>query len=668
MKKGKKILEVLLIIFVVFMCSSSITLAETEKCASAFNVLIINSYHIGHYWESYVIEGFREAAEAYNQNEINIKVEYFDFRSRNDEKYIASFLEFIEMKYPKGSIDAIYTIDDEAFSVISPQITNEYSELYHVPLVFSGVDSNISFTEEQKKYITGIYQRDVTLEGFNLILQMDDTIDCINIITESSGFGNNLIGKSTNIVTEHLGNEIELNIIQSDYIEDIEIKLKEYQSTRDNDDKKEVILLGGEFQYKDTGAFLDPKRSVEIIKEYLPWPIYTNDPTYIYADILGGCMDIGQLQGKEIFDRVKRMVEGEDVSDIESTFAPDPKWILKYDEIYKYNINIRNIPRKCIIIDKAFYQLLLPSCIKKVICVVLICIFILIVFLVHKIISMIKRIKKKEREREIEIAREKMQTDFIVNISHELRTPINIILSGISLVKMQLNKGYNELDNKYLEEKLNIINQNAYRLLKLANNIIDVKEIESGVIKLNKKNVNIVEIVEAIFTETIDYASKKNINMIFDTYEEEIVVSVDIEIIQRIVLNILSNAIKFTPDGGTIYTNVKNDNNYIIIEIIDTGIGIPKEKLETIFYRFYQVDNSLSRVNEGSGIGLSIAKELVELHDGKIEVESQLEKSTTVRVFLPAIYDDKANNIIFNENINKAISTAISTEMADVLK
>lgn len=170
MKKGKKILEVLLIIFVVFMCSSSITLAETEKCASAFNVLIINSYHIGHYWESYVIEGFREAAEAYNQNEINIKVEYFDFRSRNDEKYIASFLEFIEMKYPKGSIDAIYTIDDEAFSVISPQITNEYSELYHVPLVFSGVDSNISFTEEQKKYITGIYQRDVTLEGFNLIL------------------------------------------------------------------------------------------------------------------------------------------------------------------------------------------------------------------------------------------------------------------------------------------------------------------------------------------------------------------------------------------------------------------------------------------------------------------------------------------------------------------
>ena len=105
---------------------------------------------------------------------------------------------------------------------------------------------------------------------------------------------------------------------------------------------------------------------------------------------------------------------------------------------------------------------------------------------------------------------------------------------------MQLNKGYNELDNKYLEEKLNIINQNAYRLLKLANNIIDVKEIESGVIKLNKKNVNIVEIVEAIFTETIDYASKKNINMIFDTYEEEIVVSVDIEIIQRIVLNILA--------------------------------------------------------------------------------------------------------------------------------
>lgn len=660
MNLAKRFIGILISSFIIFMIivKSMPTFAYEKEIVLPFNVLIINSYHIGHYWESYVMEGFEEAAEEYGKDKINIKIEYFDFRNRHDEVYIKSFIQLIENKYPKGSIDAIYTIDDEAFLAIRPEITNKSSEFYHLPLLFSGVDSDVSFTSEEETYITGIYQKDTTLENFNLILQLED-IKCINIITENSEFGQNLINKASNIVNEHLKNEITLNVIQSDYIEEIEEKLKELQV---NKNSKEVVLIGGEFQYRGTENFLTPKKTIDIVSSYLPWPIYANDPTYIAEDILGGCMDIGQLHGKEIFDRVKRMIEGEHVSDIESTFCPDPKWLLKYKKIYQHNIKLSNIPRKCIVIEKKNYEILAPKYIKRLLFFGVVCISILTIFLIYKLIKIIQIGKRQKREALISKEREKMQTDFIVNISHELRTPINIILAGVSIIKMQLNK--EKIDREYMEERLNTINQNGYRLLKLANNIIDIKKLECGFLTLNKRYIDIVEIVESIFTQTIDYANRKNIKMFFDTSDEEIIISADSYLIQRVILNLLSNAIKFTPNGGSVNVNVKKENDYVSIAIEDTGIGIEKEKLETIFQRFYQVDNSLLRVNEGSGIGLSIVKELVNLHNGKIEIESKVGKGTTIRVLLPKDANCKKKDSTFETSID----ACVDTEMADVVK
>lgn len=664
MKRDKNQIRLVLTMLVCVMVISTGVWARGINYTSAFNILIINSYQIGHHWEEYVMEGFKQAANEYGESNINIKIEYFDFRNRNDAEYVTSFLELIEKKYPHGSVDAIYTIDDEAFSVISPEITNSNSELYHVPLFFSGVDANITFTQEEEQYITGIYQRDVTLECFNLILQIDDTIDQINIITESSGFGDNLIEKATNIIEEHLENEIVLNVIQSDYIEDVVFQLQALQTATKDTKTNEIILLGGEFQDKDTGVFLDPKESVEIMKKYSPWPIYSNDPTYLTAGILGGCMDIGQLQGEEIFNTMKRVIEGETIAAIESKFAPSPKWLLKYNAIYEYNIDLNNIPRKCTIIDKKPYQFLLPRYMKSIFCVIGSFILLFIFFLIAYLIYAFKEIRRQKREAQLGIERENMQTDFLVNISHELRTPINIILSAVSVMKLQLDETGKKWSKKQLEEKLHTITQNAYRLLKLSNNIIDISKIESGKLTVNMQNYNIVDIVEDIFSETIDYASKKDIKMIFDTHEEEIMITVDRELIQRIVLNLLSNAIKFTPLGGTICATVKKEKKYVVIEVEDTGMGIPKERLETIFHRFYQVDNSLTRVNEGSGIGLCIVKELVALHDGKIEVTSELGKGTSIQVFLPDRYDATQKDM----SCQTCLNTTVNTEMSDVVK
>jgi PAS domain S-box-containing protein len=226
------------------------------------------------------------------------------------------------------------------------------------------------------------------------------------------------------------------------------------------------------------------------------------------------------------------------------------------------------------------------------------------------------------------------KSNFIANISHELRTPIAVILSGIQLIEVNINS--NESENKQnLSNHIRTIKQNCYRLLRLVNNIIDVTKFDAGFRKLDLKNLNIVSLVEDITISVVEYAKLKGITIIFDTDEEEKIIAVDPDKIERILLNLLSNAIKFTPKKGCIFVKILNKTDSVIVSIEDTGIGVPAEKKEMIFEKFQQIDNTFTRKNEGSGIGLSIVKSFVELHDGKISLTSELGKGSKFIIEFP---------------------------------
>lgn len=231
---------------------------------------------------------------------------------------------------------------------------------------------------------------------------------------------------------------------------------------------------------------------------------------------------------------------------------------------------------------------------------------------------------EKERIRLSEIKKyDRMKTDFFANISHELRTPINLIFSAIQVYKLKLKECIceNSCSDRY--KYIKIMEQNCYRLLRLVNNLIDITKIDSGYFNIDEVNYNIVSLVEDTTLSIADYIKSKGLSIVFDTDVEEKIIACDPEEIERILLNLLSNAIKFTPRGGNIMVNVEDGNKSISIKVKDTGKGIPKEKLNSIFERFVQVDKSLARENEGSGIGLSLVKALVELHGGTISVKSK---------------------------------------------
>ncbi|MFZ5353066.1 MAG: MASE3 domain-containing sensor histidine kinase [Bacillota bacterium] len=230
---------------------------------------------------------------------------------------------------------------------------------------------------------------------------------------------------------------------------------------------------------------------------------------------------------------------------------------------------------------------------------------------------------------------DKLKTEFFSNISHELKTPLNVILGSLQLFTLLLKDSPDWQNKNKLNKYSTTMKQNCYRLLRLVNNLIDITKIDSGFFTLNLQNYNIINVVEEITLSVADYVESKSLRLEFDTEVEEKLMACDPDKIERILLNLLSNSIKFSRSGGIIKVNVQDKGEKILISVKDDGIGIPDDKQQLIFERFRQVDKSFVRNHEGSGIGLALVKSLVELHEGSITLKSRLNEGSEFIIELP---------------------------------
>jgi signal transduction histidine kinase len=251
----------------------------------------------------------------------------------------------------------------------------------------------------------------------------------------------------------------------------------------------------------------------------------------------------------------------------------------------------------------------------------------------------------EETKNNLEKAYEKLKeldaikTQFFANVSHELRTPLTLVLAPLeSLLKGELGNV-----SKTQQGHIQIMHQNALRLLKMINNLLDLAKIDAGKMTLNLEPVNLAHFVKGIVVSVTPMAEKKQIRLSYVDGERLPKVVCDREKVERALLNLIFNSIKFTEPGGAVTVRCgmahsdegKGSANGVQISVADTGIGIPKEYKEKIFERFSQVDASASRKYEGTGIGLALAKELVELHRGRIWADSEPGQGTVMTFTLP---------------------------------
>ncbi len=276
------------------------------------------------------------------------------------------------------------------------------------------------------------------------------------------------------------------------------------------------------------------------------------------------------------------------------------------------------------------------------------------------------RYAENRRQLEETLEYDKQRTEFFCNLSHELRTPINVILGAAQMSSITMN-GYEQLkEDGKLFRYVDIIKQNCLRLIRMTNNLIDITRIDFGYFNMKYVKDDIVSAIEKITTSVSEYVQNKGLQLIFDTDTEERIIAFDYEKLERILLNLLSNAVKFTEAGGCIYVNVKNTSTHVSISVRDTGIGIPEDMQEKIFQRFMRVDESLSRNAEGSGIGLSIVKSLVRMHNGEIALKSSPGEGSEFTISLPcSLQEDKepAQNIITK---NEECLEKVKVEFSDI--
>jgi PAS domain S-box-containing protein len=245
---------------------------------------------------------------------------------------------------------------------------------------------------------------------------------------------------------------------------------------------------------------------------------------------------------------------------------------------------------------------------------------------------------RKRTEMDLRIARElaerssKAKSAFLANMSHELRTPLNAILGFSEILESEL---FGPLGDPRYAEFAQDINRSGKHLLAIICDILDLAKVEAGQLEINDSEVDVVTLLQSCERLIAPVARSREISLTVNLPPETVVVRADETRLKQILLNLLSNAVKFTPPGNAVVLSGQRIMDGIVLRVSDTGIGMSAENIEEAMQPFHQIDNSLSRRYEGTGLGLPLTQSLVDSHGGAMKIESVVGEGTTVTVTLP---------------------------------
>lgn len=267
------------------------------------------------------------------------------------------------------------------------------------------------------------------------------------------------------------------------------------------------------------------------------------------------------------------------------------------------------------------------------------------------------------------LEKERQKQSYFLNLSHELRTPLHVILSALQLQDdLGSSETLEELEARCYRISA-LIKGNSYRLLRVINNLIDINKLDAGALCLKSGAVNLGDETRRIYETVKPWFHKKAVRISYEEAGSKLITACDIESFQRVVLNLLSNALKFTPSGGDVLiTAIQNRiSGDIVISVKDSGPGIPQEEHQRIFEKYLQVERELVRNTEGNGLGLAIVKGLLTLEGGTVQVVSSPTKGTEFRVSYP-VKEAGTQNIDAGSVHRETLDYSARMEFSEVLQ
>ena len=609
-------------------------------------ILFISSYNPNFISFNDQINGIVESLG----EDINLRTEYMDSKitdNESNERDFYNLLKYNISNYKK--YESIIVGDDEALEFAIKYRDDIFKD---IPIVFLGVE-NTKLIQDSLKYnlVSGVRESESLGANIELIAKLHKNVKNIYIITEDLEILDRSIASLEDKFYTKQGLNINTIVTKNMCIDEF----KERLSTLDEDDGI-ITFYPNHFKNK---CWVGQEDVTRLIKQYTNnVPIYSILGYNINNGCIGGKVINHYNQGKKAGEIVKAILEGKDAKKLYIDKDNANEYVFDYHTMKEFNIKKRDLPEGSIIINDPIAYILnhkeLSLSILLFVFGLISIIFVLIFYIIYKIKYQKELLCVINESNEVN----RLKSYFISNITHELITPITVITSVMQLTKS------NKYDEDFIlkENSAKIIDDNCNRLLRLINNIIDIDKYTYGNMTLNLEKVNIVELSESVVMSILPYVETRNLEVIFDTTEEEIIMNIDCNKIERVLLNLLSNAIKFSNKGGTIRVNLIKNDDILRIEVEDNGIGIKEDNLHKIFDKFVQLDSTMTRKNEGTGIGLSIVKSFVELHNGNISVESKINEGTIFTVDLPIVNEE----IEYKEYSEDEIINMSKLELSDI--
>ena len=633
----KKIVGALIVLFVIIVnLNKSYGIYEKE-------ILFISSYSPEFISFKDQVKGIKDTLG----DEFNLQVQYMNAKSFSDKVDESDFYNLL--KYSIASyknLEGILIGDDDALEFYLKYKEDLFKD---IPASFFGICDKKNIERALKyKNVAGVREVESLDKTIELIRKYHKNVENIVFIDNDNRVKNEFEASEENALKySNLNFEwiITNDIVSDEFVH--ELKKVEENS---------AIISLYPIHFKDIKwlSYDDINKAIKDNTNQIP--IYTCLNYGITKGVIGGMVVNQYNQSKNATEMLLKIINEETSKQLYIGDDSTNDYIFDYETLKEYNIKKWDLPKGSIILNNPndiIYKY--PDIVISLIFlfVGLICIIItLICYIRYKIRYEKKLLKAKYAAEETN----RLKAHFVSNISHELKTPITVIMSVIQLVQVKNNECKNN-------HNIEIINSNCQRLLRLINNIIDIEKFDNHKLKLDLENINIVNLIEDIISSINPYAKSKNLRIIFDTNDEDIVMALDCAKIERVLLNLLSNAIKFSYDDGIIYVNVNKKEENVIISIRDFGIGMSEKYLDKIFDRFIQVDNTMTRKNEGSGIGLSIVKSFVSLHNGSISVKSKENEGSEFVINLPINLIEDKELFLYDSEV---LDFNIKTELSDI--
>lgn len=616
---------------------------ESQKAKKKIKVLQLNSYNLDEKWTKDINTGIKfikdEQGIAIGADEIDLKELNLDYIAGSDINEI-----FAEKKASilREEFDILLIVGKEAYEILK-LIDEDFIKDRSV--IIAGIpDFNDLAGLKDNYYVVKMqFEFDkVVKRVFDVCNRLDNLI----VIEDSNGIYNF---------------EMKKRILTSNYRE----KLHFIDKSESNSIIDEIKNIPGK-----NAVLLTPMDTLlanGIVFNTIPNDLLNKNDIPVFSiweihNVSGKLRFAGGNEGVVIKRVIGKLQEGKPPKKI-TVFKSD-KWKFNQQILARHN------SLKFDIEDDEFYNLV-PKNTKWtlwLLSAVTISLFLVLLNYLSFNISKRKAAEKDVKESQLKLMAiqesSKIRSDFFANITHDIRTPIGVILSIVQLLKKSSHdeEFYRNSSGKYMDS----IKDNCNRLLRISSNLIDMTKIESGYMDLEKKNYEVISLIENLVGSISELCRKKEIDLVFDTDIEELFLYCDGYKIERVLMNILSNAVKFTPNRGSIFVDVTQCEENISIRVKDTGIGMElSDKSEEQMFDRFSMEKGNQKINgQGCGIGLFIVKSIVTKHDGTVEVRSKREKGTQFTIKLPKVFHDSSPKVIVHQD--DAYSDRVNVEFSSL--